>query len=267
MVLGARSRSVPIGTTQAEYVVFGRGEQQLVIIPGLGDGLKTVGKMAPTLAILYRQYAKDHRIHVFSRKHDLEDGCTTRDMARDLAEAMGTLGIEKAHVLGVSQGGMIAQWLAIDHPHRVGRLTIGVSVSRQKETIQQVIGGWVEMAERGDYRALTIDSMEKTYPERTAKRYRPLYPILARVGRPASLRRFVIQARSCLGHDAYAELHRIVSPTLVIGDEDDRVVGRGTSEEIAERISGSELYLTKGLGHAAFQDREFNREVLRFLRS
>ncbi len=267
MLYGARSSSVPMAGTEMDLVTLGRGTQHLVIIPGLGDGLKTVKRMAATLAVLYRAYAKDHRISVFSRKNRLEDGYSTRQMAADLRVGMDTIGITRAHVLGVSQGGMIAQFLAIDHPEVVDRLVIGVSVAQPNATVQEVIGGWITMAERGDYRGLTIDSMEKTYPERKVKRYRPLYPLLTRVGRPASLRRFTIQARSCVAHDAADELSSISTRTLVIGDDDDRVVGRGTSEELAELIPGSSLYLTTGLGHAAFQERVFNEQVLRFLRS
>lgn len=267
MVTGAKGSTLAIGAAGMDAVVFGRGDTPLVIIPGLGDGLKTVRRMASTLALLYRSYAKDHRIHVLSRRNDLPQGMTTRDMAGDLREALGMLGIERARVLGVSQGGMIAQHLAIDHADVVERLVIGVSVARPNGTIQQVIGGWVDLAEQGDYRGLTIDSMERTYPERKVRRYRPLYPILTRVGRPSSLERFLIQARSCLTHEAYDDLHRIAIPTLVIGDDDDRVVGPGTSEELAERIPNAQLFLTRGLGHAAFQEREFNRQVLRFLRS
>lgn len=265
MLFRVKSHTVAAGDTDVDYVVFGRGEQPLVIIPGLGDGFRTVKKLGPALAVLYRRFAKDHRITVLSRKNRLSEGYSTREMASDLRDAMGMLGIDTAHVLGVSQGGMIAQFLAIDHPDVVDRLVIGVSLARQNDTIQRVIGGWVAMAEQGDYRALTIDSMEKTYPASKVKRYRPFYPLLTRFGKPSDLSRFLIQARSCLGHDAHDELDRIVAPTLVIGDDDDRVVGRNTSQELAARIPNSELSLTSGLGHAAFQAKEFNEQVLRFL--
>lgn len=58
-------------------------------------------------------------MYAFSRADELRPGVTTRDMANDLSEAMGLLGLDHACILGESQGGMIAQWLAIDHPECV----------------------------------------------------------------------------------------------------------------------------------------------------
>lgn len=265
MILSPERGSVPIAGTEMDLVSFGRGGRDLVIIPGLGDGLKTVRSAARTLTAMYRRFGAEHRVHLFSRRNVLPDGFTTREMAADLAQVLPRRGIDRAHILGVSQGGMIAQFLAIDRPQLVDRLVIGVSVARPNETVREVIGGWVELAERGDYPGLMRDSMERTYPERTARRYRPLYPLLTRIGAPDSLERFLVQARSCLGHDAYDELGAITAPTLVIGDRTDAVVGGHASEELAAQLPDHELHLTSGLGHAAFQDRGFNQQVLRFL--
>lgn len=265
MVFGTKSGSVKIGDTDMDYVVFGRGEKHLVIIPGLGDGLRTVKGTALPLAFMYRDYGRDYRIHFFSRKNRLEAGYTTREMARDLKQAMSALAIQRAHVMGLSQGGMIAQYLAIDSPEVVDRLVIGVSLAQRNDTIQRVVSGWIALAESGNYGDLFVDSLEKTYAADKVKKYRPFYFVLRRFGRPRSFDRFIIQARSCLGHNAYDELHRIQSPTLVIGDDSDQVVGSTASQEIAERIPGSELYLTRGLGHGAFEYRQFNEQVVKFL--
>ena len=195
------------------------------------------------------------------------EGSSTRDMARDLKAAIDALGIGQAHVMGISQGGMIAQYLAIDYPELIDRLVIGISIARPNATVQEVIGRWLALAESNDYAALFIDAVEKTYPEIKARKYRPLYPVLTSIGKPRNLAAFAIQARACLGHDAYEELHRIKNPTLVIGDDSDLVVGKYTSEELAQRIPHSELYTTKGFGHGAFGEKEFNQQVLRFLKA
>lgn len=122
-----------------DYISFGEGSKKLVMIPGLGDALKTVKGSAVAFAIAYREYAKDYKVYVFSRKNQMVEGYSTRDMAKDQAEAMKILGISKASVMGVSEGGMIAQYIAVDYPEMVEKLVLAVTLSRQNKTVQSVI--------------------------------------------------------------------------------------------------------------------------------
>lgn len=258
--------SVEIGNADMDYVAFGKGEKALLIIPGLGDGLKTVRGTKGMLARMYKMFGQDHRVYVFSRKKQIDEGYSTRDMAADQKIAMEKLGLEKAHVMGVSQGGMIAQYMAIDYPDMVDRLVIGVSVSRQNDISRKVIKHWIKLAQDNKYEDLIIDTMEKTFTEKKLSRFRKLYPIITRVGRPKDFKRFIIQAHSCLNHNAYDELDKIKSPTLIIGGDSDKVVGENASREMAERIRDSRLILYKGLGHGAYDEAEdFNEQVLEFL--
>lgn len=267
MLYGAKGGNVKLGNTDMDYISFGRGEKNILIIPGLSDGLKTVKGTAIALAMMYKIYAKDYKIHVFSRKNQLEEGYSTRDMAADLKIVMDKLGIEKAHVIGISQGGMISQYLAIDYPEIVDKLIVVVSISRQNKTIQDVINSWIAMAMNNDYKGLIIDTTEKTYSENKAKKYRPFYPILSKIYKPKSFTRFIIQAKACLNHNAYEELNKIKSPTLIIGGDSDLVVGKNTSQEMAEKISHSKLIIYEGLGHGAFEEaKDFNQQVLNFLK-
>lgn len=247
------------------YAAFGSGERCLVMLPGLGDGLTTVRGMALPLAWAYRVYARRFRVYLFSRRELLEPGTSTRDMAWDQAAAMEALGLSHACVLGVSQGGMIAQYLAIDHPELVERLGLAVTLGRQNDVIQDVVRRWMELAWQGDYRNLFIDTAEHSYSERYLKRYRPLYPLLSRVGKPKEFQRFLIQAAACMEHDAYEELNKITCPTLVLGGTADRIVGPKAAPELAEAIPDSRLVLYEGLGHAAYEEaKEFHPQVMEF---
>ena len=258
--------SIDIDNTDMDYVAFGKGQKPFIILPGLGDGLKTVKGTKLLLARMYKLFAKEFRVYVFSRKNKIEKGCSTRDMARDQSITMEKLGIEKGHIMGVSQGGMIAQYIAIDYPELVDKLIIGVSVSRQNNTMQKVIKNWIELAEKDDYKNLIIDTMEKTFTENRLKRYRKMYPAITRVGKPKDFNRFIIQAHSCLNHNAYDELDKIKCPTLIIGGDRDKIVGENASEEMAEKIKNSRLILYKGLGHGAYEEaKDFNEKVLEFL--
>lgn len=266
MLYGAREGDVAVGDTPMHYVAFGRGEKVLIMIPGLSDGLKTVHGMAAALAFSYRRFAKSFRVYVFSRKDVLEEDSTTKNMAEDLCTALAQLGIGRCCVLGVSQGGMIAQHLAITHPVLVERLVLAVSASRPNEVLESALHRWMAMAEKGDYKSLMMDTCESVYSPKRLKLYRPLYPLIGRIGKPKTFDRFLIQARACLSHTAYDSLPGIQCPTLIIGGDDDRVVGNDASPEMASRIPGSQLKVYEGLGHGADAEaKDFSRRVLEFL--
>ena len=125
-----KGKTLYFNNKSMDYVTFGKGKKPLVIIPGLGDGVQTVKGKAQLFSLSYLLLAKRYKIYVFSRINELRQGYTTRDMAADVAEAMETLNLYAAYVMGISQGGMIAQWLAVDFPGRVQRLILAVLAVR-----------------------------------------------------------------------------------------------------------------------------------------
>jgi len=266
MLYNAKNSSIKIGTTDMDYISFGKGSKNLVMLPGLGDGLRTVKGTALAMAIIFREYAKNYKVYVFSRKNRLEENCSIRDMAKDQKEAMDKLGISKASIIGISQGGMIAQYIAVDYPEIVEKLILTVTLSRQNETMEKVLNHWINLASSGDYKSLFIDTMEKSYTEKHLKRYRPFYPILAKFTKPKNFTRFIIQAKAILNHNAYNELEKINCPALVIGAGQDEIVSKAASEEIAEKITHSKLIIYDKLGHGAYEEaKDFNLQVLTFL--
>ena len=266
MLFNAKNGNVEIENGNMDFISFGEGDKVLIMIPGLSDGLKTVKGMANVMAMMYKCFAKSHKVYVISRKNNLEKRYSTRDMAADYKTAMEKLGIIKADVLGVSQGGMIAQYIAIDYPELVEKLVLVVTLSKQNETVERVVGSWIKMAEKDDYRSLFIDTAEKSYTEKRLRKYRPFYPLLSKIGKPKSFERFIIQANACITHNAYDELEKINCPTLVIGGDSDKVTGTGTSEEIAGNIQNSMLIIYQGFGHSVYEEaKDFNTKVMEFI--
>ena len=249
MLWNAKNGCAAIGDTEMHYVSFGRGARTFIILPGLSDGLVTVSGKALMLAWPYRQFFKDFTVYMFSRKNSMPDGYTIRDMAADQAAACAALGIGRACVMGVSQGGMIAQYLAIDHPELVEKLVIAVSVPRTDDALREGILQRMAMAERGDHKSLMIDAAEKAYTEKKLRLYRMIYPLFGRIGRPKDYRRFLINARAIMTFDA-----------------EDKTVGVQGSYDMHGRIPGSVLHVYPGLGHAAYEEApDFNDRVFRFL--
>ena len=266
MLWNAKNGSVENNGSEMCYVSFGSGEKKLIILPGLSDGLATVRGKALLLAAPYREYLKDFTIYMFSRPDSIPEGHSIRDMAADQAEVLKKLGIGKFSALGVSQGGMIAQYLAIDYPEMVEKLVIAVSSPCVNEITRVCVKNWLELAAKGDHKALMIDTAEKSYSEPYLKKYRKIYPFIGAIGRPEDYGRFLANARSILSFDASEELSGISCPVLIIAGEDDRIVGCDASRQLHERIAGSILHVYKGLGHAAYEEaQDFNDRVFSFL--
>ena len=265
MIYNAKNGNVKIGNTDMDYISFGSGKKILIMIPGLGDGLMTVRGKALPMACMYGIFAKDFTVYMFSRTNELEEGCTCRDMARDLKEAMDKLGIEKANVLGVSQGGMIAECLAIDYPEKVERLILTVTIGRQNEVLQSVVRSWIEFARQNKFGEVMKDVTVRMYTEEWARKYRFIIPLLGLYPAPKNPARFITMATACIIHDVYDELDKISAPTLVIGGGKDRTVGPDAAGELAAKIKGSELLIYPEYGHGLYdQAKDFNQKVYDF---
>ena len=266
MPYNAKNGTLKIGGTEMDYIRFGAGERILVMLPGLGDGLRSVKGTALPMAMMYRVFAGDFTVYAFSRKNVLPGGYTTRDMARDQAEAMERLGIGKADIFGVSMGGMIAQHLAADYPEKVNKLILTVTSARPNPILTESIGEWVSCARRGDHTAFMDSNVRRIYSEAYYRRNKWLVPIMGKLTKPKSYDRFFVQADACLTHDAYERLCRIQAPTLVIGGEKDNTLGGDASREIAAGIPGAELRMYGQWGHGLYEEaRDFNQLIRSYL--
>ena len=267
MLYNAKNGTLKIGGTTMDYIRFGTGTRILVMLPGLGDGLRSMKGTALPMAFMYREFAKDFTVYAFSRKNALPEGYTTRDMARDQQEAMEQLGIGCADIFGVSMGGMIAQHLAIDYPEKVNRLILTVTSARPNPVLTESIAEWVSCAKRGDHTGLMDSNVRRIYSEGYYRKNKWLVPIMGKLTKPKSYDRFFVQADACLTHDAYESLKQIKAPTLVIGGEKDLSLGGDASREIAAAIPGAKLRMYAEWGHGLYEEaKDFNRVVLDFLR-
>ena len=245
-----------------DYVRFGKGSQPLLIIPGLNT--RDVKGAGFGLWYMYRMFAKDYTVYCIDRRRDVPEGITTRQIAEDYAAAMKALHIENAYVFGVSHGGMIAQYLAIEHPNLVAKAVLGVTASRPNETMRRCISRWIDMIKRSDYKALNIDTMRSMYSEEYNRRHKLLIAIISVFVKPANPEKFIRLAQSTLDADTYERLNEIHCPVLVLGGRTDQVTTAAGSEEIAAKL-GCRIYMYDNLGHAAYDEgKDFNKRVFEF---
>ena len=266
MLYDAKDGVLSLQNGEMEYVRFGNGEKTLIMLPGLGDALRTMKGTAKPLALMYRMFAKDFTVYMFSRKCVLSDGYTTRDMARDQAEAMDLLGISKAHILGVSMGGMIAQHFAIDYAQKVEKLILVVTAARSNPIMEESIEEWLSFAKNDDHVGFMESNMRRIYSESYYQKNKWMIPAIGKLTKPKSYARLFVQARACLEHNAYDGLERINAPTLVMGGEQDLTLGGEPSREIAARIPNAVLRMYAQWGHGLYEEEKtFNQTIFDFL--
>ena len=262
-----RSSVVELDHGRMDYVCFGQGKRNLIVLPGLSDGMTTVRGKALFLAKPYRPYFNDYTVYMFSRERELTNGKTIEAMAADQAMALKKLGLNKVSLLGVSQGGMIALSLALQYPELVNQLILAVTSARSNPLIEARLSTWIRYAHINSHKQLMIDTAEHSYSPAYLAEYRRFYPLLGLIGKPKSYNRFLINAESILHFDCSAQLSSVACPTLIIGGELDDVVGVTESYFLHEQIPGSELYIYSGLGHALYEEApDFYQRVFSFLR-
>lgn len=264
MIYHAKEQKISIHNMWTDYITFGRGRKSLILIQGLNT--RGIQGAAVSLAYMYRIFAEEYQVYLFDRRAEVFDGITVRDLADDIAGVMDSLGIQNADVIGVSQGGMIAQYLAIDRPDLVNKLVLAVTLSRNNETVKSVVENWIALTEQGAMKRLVMDMAEKMYSDAYVKRYQPLIPLLTVVQKPKDPQRFVILSKACLTCNTYEDLEKIRCPVFVIGGRQDKVVGAAASEEIAQKLN-CKIFMYEQLGHAAYEEaKDFNKRVYDFLR-
>jgi pimeloyl-ACP methyl ester carboxylesterase len=172
------------------------------------------------------------------------------ELAADAAGLLTGLGLENAHVYGLSMGGMVAQELALRFPQRVRGLVLGATTSGGPRALRPTLGELSALAAgsrgRRDWLAAALFSpaFRREHPERVAR----LLPYFAR--HPAPRHGVLSHWWATVYHDTTARLGQIQAPTLVLHGERDSLAPLGNARALAERIPDAELAVVPGAGHA-----------------
>lgn len=254
------------------YELHGRGEP-LVLIPGLGYDGWMWHLMIPGLAERYQVIRIDNR---GVGQSDKPAGPYTAAMlAADVVGLLDALGLPKAHIMGHSMGGFIAQALAIDYPERVDRLVLSATnfggphhipiTPPAMAVLTDVSGDPIERLRRG----IAI-STAPGFAESNAEfveswlQYRVAHPI-----DPAGYQAQLAIGLGLLSEAASFEhkLGRVTAPTLLLFGEHDVVVPPGNAELLAAKLPHARVEILPNVGHVfPFETPEAaNRAITRFL--
>lgn len=254
------------------YEVYGEGEP-LLLIMGLGANHLGWALHVPVYAEEFQVIVFDSRgVGQSSFPEDMK--LTIPLLADDAAALLDALGIDSAHVYGVSLGGMIAQELALRHPEMVRSLILGATTPGGSNAVPakpEALSALLDLgaAEAGGVGAGLLEVLFS--PEYLAEHGSEW---LERLGGAADYPAtpsevYTAQLLAGAGHDTYDRLPDITAPTLVIHGTDDPLLPVDNGRILAERIPGAELFLLEGARHGYLMERqaESDTAVLDFLRT
>jgi pimeloyl-ACP methyl ester carboxylesterase len=255
------------------YRVDGQG-QPLVLIMGVGGTKEAWAFQTRAFRPYYRVITFDNR--GVGRSEGQQRPFTIEVMVNDTLALLDHLGIDQAHILGYSLGGIVAQEIAIGHPERVMKLILASTLARGGATQDVTIGARRALGlEPGDRRQrveiLALRHIMPSLIELSFNRweYRLALGLLARLYvrriRPEGL---AGQMQAAASANTLDRLDRIEATTLVLTGTGDRLIDPSASKLLASRIPHAELVMIEGGSHAmAIEMRgSFNAAVLDFLR-
>ena len=208
-------QTVRTDTFEMDYAKIGSGDKPLIVIPGIS--IKNPLNFANSFSVPYKIFLNNYTLYFFDRKKEAKPGYTLEQMADDQVEALKAIGIEKADIFGVSQGGMIAQYIAIRHPQIVNKLVLGSSTSRPEPLQLETIGKWARLADSRKAQELVDSFLDKCFSEKFLARYRRALKAMYETVTDAEMERFSVFAHACDFVNTYDDLGKIKSPTLVLG--------------------------------------------------
>lgn len=257
---------IAIGDCQLYYERHGAGFPVL-FVSGLSGYASYWRDQIPAFAKRFEVITHDHR--GIGQSDHCRISYTVDRMAADVIELMDALGLERAHIVGHSTGGAIAQILAIEHPKRLASIVVASSWTKADAYFRRIFALRKEILLRLGPAAYLQSATLFLYPSWWVATHNEAL----RQAEAQNLATFsppeIVASRidAILAFDRTADLHRIRTPSLIVGCQDDIVTPSYHSEELARLIPGAEVKMFPRGGHSFTQiaARDFNNAVLPFL--
>ena len=259
-----------VGDRSIAWTSLGEGPTTVLLLMGLGGRSTDWGTAFPAAL------ARHHRVLLIDnrgtgRSSRVNAPFSLQDMADDAVAVLDATATRKAHVVGISMGGMIAQRVAARAPERTSRLVLmsthvgGLRVFWPHPTVFRLAlperGARAEDIVRRRLTGIAAPGFAERHPERIEAM------IASALSSPTPLRTYNYQMQAILRDDRHPLLARIRAETLVVHGDADPLVPVENGKLLARRIPDACLSLLYGCGHLPMweQPEELSRTVGRFL--
>lgn len=199
---------------------------------------------------------------------------STETLADDVAAFMQAIGVEKAHIGGLSLGAAVGMWLAAKHPERIKSLSLHSIWPKTDLFLATVVQSWQAVAKAlASVPETTISAIfpwcftPKLYAEKPD--YIQSLSDFVRSRPPQSVHAFLEQTKAVLAHDASAQLGKIAAPTLLTFGRYDQITSMRFADGLMHAIRNSEIHVFEDCSHAPLYENvaDFNEISMRFLKT
>ena len=256
---------INVNSVNINYELDGEGPP-LVFINGLTMTLSGWAYQLGPFSEKYKVLRYDCRGQGDSDKP--EEPYTQQMHADDLSELLKALGISKAHLVGLSNGGMIAQHFALKYPGMTGALVLADTSSYVGKLLELTVKSWIRATELGGnelrYDVFLPQIFSESFILNNGEMIEKMKEFSAEVNDPKAV---INLAKASMNHDLRGELSKIEAPTLILVGKEDILIPPSYSKSLHNEIKGSELIEIEGSGHVAPIEKPdvFNTIVLEFL--
>ena len=239
------------GAVRLPWLRLGGADTPVVVaLPGLTDGLMPLSEERTRRGVRAIPHEDlPFRLLLLSYRHPLAAGTGTRDLAADVAAFIHDVVGHAVAVTGHSMGGMVAQWLAADHPELVTHLALTATAARPDEALCTTLPRWLRLVEQDRWREFYTDANTSSYRGSDLLRRQLLLRVSRAPAVPHLVGRHRVLTEACLSHDTTDVVGDIRCPTLVLAGSEDPVVGPGASRELARAVPTADLVVLEGLAH------------------
>ncbi len=261
---------IKVNGINMNYEKTGSGEP-LILIPFLSADNACYAFQIPEYSKYFTCFSVDPR---GAGETDKPEGAYSTELfADDIAGFMHAVGIEKAHIAGVSLGAATGMWLAAKYPSKVKSLSIHSGWTKTDPFLKTVVEGWQVMAKAlGSVTEMVILGIFPWCftPELYAAKPDYIKALSDFVrGRPAQpVDAFIRQSNAVISHDCESQIGKIKAPTLITFGKYDMVTSTRFANTMKGNIKNSELVVFEGCSHAGLYEKteEFNQKTLDFLK-
>ena len=259
-------KSYTCSAFEMRYLRFGKGEKNLVIIPGLS--VKSVLEDANSIVSAYEAFTDCYSVYLFDRIENPHENYSIHDMAEDTVKVINYLGLNNIFCFGASQGGMIALDIAIHHKDIFRKMFLASTAAFVDRKAFESIDRWLSFSEKRDGVSLYLDFCKKLYPEDLFLTYKSFFENQGRSITEFEFKKFSVLAEALKSFDIRHLINKISCETYFTGVLGDEVLGPSAITffiDLADTVPNFHAYVYEGFTHAVYDlAPDFKSRMLEF---